>query len=66
MLLTQLVSVLVGIGHNVKRIYSENLISTTGIGTSAIADVTVNSLGEAENINIRRVVDFMQLEIHLL
>lgn len=44
-----------GTGYNVAGIYSGvNLISTTGIGTSATADVTVNSLGEVENINIRR------------
>ena len=44
-----------GTGYNVAGIYSGvNLVSTTGIGTSAVADVTVNSLGEVENINIRR------------
>lgn len=44
-----------GTGYNVAGIYSGvNLVSTTGIGTSAVADVTVNSLGEVESVNIRR------------
>ena len=44
-----------GTGYNVAGIYSGvNLVSITGIGTSAVADVTVNSLGEVENINVRR------------
>ena len=44
-----------GTGYNTAGIYSGvNLVSITGSGTSATADVTVNSLGEVENINIRR------------
>ena len=44
-----------GTGYNTAGIYSGvNLVSITGSGTSATADVTVNSLGEVENINVRR------------
>ena len=43
-----------GDGYSTAGIYTGvNLISTTGIGTSATADITVNTSGEVENINLR-------------
>ena len=43
-----------GSGYTTPGIYSGvNLISTSGIGTDATADVTVNTSGEVENINLR-------------
>ena len=42
-----------GSGYNTAGIYTGvSLISTSGIGTDGTADVTVNSFGEVENINI--------------
>ena len=44
-----------GTGYNTSGIYSGvNLVSTTGVGTAAVADVTVSATGTVENINIRR------------
>ena len=44
-----------GSGYGAAGIYSGvNLVSITGSGTSATADVTVDALGEVESVNIRK------------